>query len=111
MLPNQETDEFTGHLTPEAEKVEAIVNLESVVAQASVLREMQATEGWQMLSRFLKTEVSWMTDLLKVEQDYKKIKRLQAEILALETLPKIIEKSFEDAEEASKKLKELVEGT
>ena len=104
-------DEFTGLLSRDKESEALRKDLGNVVSQAEALRILQETSGWGILTRFIDAQVSWMTDSLKVERDIEKIRRLQAEVLAFESLQRIIEKSFYDAEEAKKKLLDIVSGS
>lgn len=97
-------DEFVGDQIPESKEECDRELLQVVVDQSKELEAMRSSKGWQILSQFINSQVDWMTRQLKVETDMEKVRRLQSEILAFESLENILTKSFTDAEEARRLL-------
>lgn len=100
-------DEFTGLETHDFQEKTLRVDLQKVISQAQSFHEMTQTKGWRLLREFLENQVKTLTEQLKVEVEYEKIRRIQSEILAFESIFKIVDKSFEDSLEAQKQLLEM----
>lgn len=101
-------DPETGLLVEDKQIEQTVRDFEKVLEQRNAFVELKSTRGWAILEKFVQNTVQLMTNDLKIEKDFEKIKRLQSEIIAFETLFNIIEVSFEDAKEAEKKLNEIV---
>lgn len=97
------SEEFTG-IIPQDNDNSCRQDLVAVLNQNEAFEQLRNTKGWKLLEKFIHDQVDSMTQLLKVETDFDKIRRLQAEILAFESLEKIMETSFVNAEEAKKLL-------
>lgn len=107
MLP-EEIDDITGVVTSDQQEIEDRAQIVKVISQAEAFKGLVKTEGWKILSEFIEGQVKYMTGLLKVEKDFDKIIRIQSELMAFESLPLIIEKSFLDYEEAIKTIKNFI---
>lgn len=101
-------DQDTGLLLEDKQIEQTVRDAEKVLEQRNAFVELKSTRGWAILEQFVQNLVRQLTNDLKLERDFEKIKRLQSEIIAFETLFNIIEVSFEDAKEAEKKLNEIV---
>lgn len=104
------SDEFTGLLPPTVEEEGYKRDVVALFAQNDAFQQMTNTKGWHLLEKFIEQQIDWMLQLLRVEIDHDKIKRIQAEILAFESLFKIIEVSFVNSEQAKKHLLDMVSG-
>lgn len=103
-------DEFTGIL-PQDNDISCRKDFALLLSQSEAFQQLVQTKGWKILKEFIDGQVFWMTQSLKVETDINKIMRLQSEIIAFESLEKIIETSFVNAEQAKKQLLDLVTGS
>lgn len=108
-LPEIQTDEVTGQVLPENALKNRVNDLNAIIEQARLLNEMTNTKGWSLVKKFIDSQIESLINLLKVEKDYNKIVRIQSELLAFETLPMLLEKSFYDAEEANQRLIDLLQ--
>lgn len=108
-LPEIQTDEVTGQVLPENALKNLGNDLNAIIEQARLLNEMTNTKGWSLVKKFIDSQIESLINLLKVEKDYNKIVRIQSELLAFETLPMLLEKSFYDAEEANQRLIDLLQ--
>ena len=98
-------DPYTGE--PEETK-EDIASVVKIITQGEALAELTNTKGWPILIEFFESQVKYLTDRLKLEQDMVKIRYIQAEIKALESVPLMIEKVFVDTEEARRMVREFL---
>lgn len=108
-VPEMLTDDTTGQVLPEDALKSLGNDLNAVLEQARLLQEMTSTKGWGLVKKFIDSQIENLINLLKIEKDYNKIIRIQAELLAFESLPMLFEKSFYDAEEASQRLIDLLQ--
>lgn len=108
-LPEIQTDEVTGQVLPENALKNLGNDLNAIIEQARLFNEMTNTKGWELVKKFIDSQIESLINLLKIEKDYNKIVRIQSELLAFETLPMLLEKSFYDAEEANQRLIDLLQ--
>lgn len=107
---DNEVDDFTGLSTDSVEESAYRKDVVALINQSEAFQQMTSTRGWKLLEKFIATQVQWMTELLKTELDFSRIRRLQAEIIAFESLTKIIDTSFVNADQARKQLMDVVSG-
>lgn len=100
----EEFDLDTGVANDNLEKEKLEEKAKQVIYQASMFLQMKETEGWRILQAFIKNTIEGYTKSLILEQDFEKIKRLQSEILAMESVFRIVDESILDAEEAKRSL-------
>lgn len=101
-------DDITGALKEDIEH-EAVVNgLNQVITQANNFKIMQNTAGWAQIESFIKKQTEEMLISLKLEENFEKIRRLQALIIAFESVLNIIELSCLEAEKAKIELDKLI---
>lgn len=103
-----EFDEETGLETQESEISSAINSFQTVINQAENFKLLQASAGWKQIESFIKGHVENLILSLKLEENFDKIKRLQSQIVAFESVLNIIELSFSDAEKAKIELQKLI---
>lgn len=106
-LPS-DIDQETGVLTDDAQFQQTISDLERVIAQQQAFEHLKSTPGWKIYEKFVTNQVENLTNMLKVEENFDKIRRIQSELIAFESLFKIIEQSFIDADAARKQLDNLI---
>lgn len=100
-------DEDTGFIKDEFEEQRLKSYLEDVVTQAEAFLEMKKTKGWMQVEEFVKKMTEQLTKSLITECEFEKIRRIQSEILAFDSLLSIVEKSILDSHEAKKQLEVL----
>lgn len=100
-------DEDTGFIKDEVEEQRLKSYLEDVVTQAEAFLEMKKTKGWMQVEEFVKKMTEQLTKSLITECEFEKIRRIQSEILAFDSLLSIVEKSILDSHEAKKQLEVL----
>ena len=109
-LAKAESDEFTGLLPSKVEETSYRRDVTTLISQSEAFAALIASKGWKVLEGFVEGQIKWLTQHLKCETDINKIIRLQAEILAFESLFKVIEISFVNCEQAKKHLLDIVSG-
>jgi hypothetical protein len=102
-------DEDTGQLKEEIEYERTVAALDTVISQANAFSEMKRTRGWQLYSQFVQKTIQDLTKQLILERDFEKIRRIQSEIIAFDSLEALIDNSMMDAEKAKEDLKSLEE--
>jgi len=107
---NEEFDNTTGFPIQEFQDQVDVNQATEKIIEASTLKEMQATKGWKILEQYLLEQSKYFTNQLKLEEDFNKIKKLQALVIAFEFLPLVFEKVFMDAEKASEIITQFTEG-
>lgn len=100
-------DEDTGFIKEEVEEQRLKSYLEDVVTKAEAFLEMKKTKGWMQVEEFVKKMTEQLTKSLITECEFEKIRRIQSEILAFDSLLSIVEKSILDSHEAKKQLEVL----
>lgn len=100
-------DEDTGFIKDEVKEQRLKSYLEDVVTQAEAFLEMKKTKGWMQVEEFVKKMTEQLTKSLITECEFEKIRRIQSEILAFDSLLSIVEKSILDSHEAKKQLEVL----
>jgi hypothetical protein len=114
LLPNTEPqdpisnyDEDTGLLKEEVEYDRLVADAEAVISQHNAFQEMKRTRGWIILEEFIHTTIKNLTNQLILERDFEKIRRIQSEIIAFDSLEAIMDKNMKDSEQAKEELKFL----
>lgn len=105
---NNEFDDITGVLKEDVEHEAVINSLNQVMTQANNFKIMQNTPGWSQIETFIKKQTEEMLISLKLEENFEKIRRLQALIIAFESVLNIIELSCLEAEKAKIELDKLI---
>jgi len=73
-----------------------------------LLSQLKSSEGWKILEDYLKNAANSFIEQLKVEEDMKKIPRLQSLITTLEFLPGVIDNVFFEASRARAHLQRYI---
>lgn len=96
----EEFSEDTGFDIPEMLDVQEYKDSVEVAGDGDVVRGFKAHPGWKLLESFLSSEIDSITKSLIIEQDMKKIRKMQSMISALRLLPAIVDKVLFDADKA-----------
>lgn len=109
---NQQTqndfDNITGLPTEEKENEDIILDLNKVISQSDNFKILKNTPGWLQIESFIKNQSEDLILQLKLSDDFNKIRKLQALIIAFESVLNIIELSCADAEKAKIELDKLI---
>jgi len=103
----EQFDEDTGIVTEEYKIDQAISSFNKVITQANHFLSLKEHEGWKQIERFIANEVEDMLHKLRFEPDLERIRRLQSQIVAFESVLNIIDLSLSDAEKAKEELSKL----
>lgn len=112
MEDNQEQqtqiDEITGLPTVDQQFDDTVNKLNTVLQQCENFKLLKCTKGWAQVEDFIQGQTKELTTQLKFEENFDKIKRLQALIVAFESILNIIELSFLESEKARIELDKLI---
>lgn len=101
-------ENITGFPSPEEKDAADRQQCEEVLRKERYLLQLKNSEGWKILDEFLKNVTKSFIDQLKIEEDMRKIPRIQSLIVALEFLPGVIDQVFFEATRAKEYLQSFI---
>jgi len=101
-----EVDPDTGDVTESAQEKIAKSEIRKIYDRQAMYKDLTDSPGWQLLMKEFQVEVDRCIESLKKAKDYREMLKIQAEVKALETLPFLIGKSFYDAAQVDKLIRE-----
>lgn len=93
-------EDITGFPTSDEKDSADLKQCTEVLTKEALLAQLKSSEGWKVLDEFLKNVTASFIEQLKVEEDMKKIPRIQSLIVTLEFLPGVIDQVFFEASRA-----------